>query len=186
MPPRSHAIEHPQRPATVAERVAYIADMMRDLRWKRGKTAYELAKVWGVSPSTIENYSAEANRKVCAEVTDPEYVSRTVCSALEEVIESAREEMVHGAVIEKVGDNGEPIKYTLDPNIARRSITQAAKTWAEISGAMAPTKLRVGEDPPSKLTDEELAKLLPEALRVARERGIDTSMPDEPSEENEP
>lgn len=96
-----------------ANRVAFCVDLMRDMRWRRGKTGRELAALWGVAPATVEHYAAEASRIVRAEVTDPTEVSRTVCSALEKVLFDA------------LSDND------------RKSVISAAQTWATISGAKA-------------------------------------------------
>ncbi len=55
--------------AEVADRVEFIADLMEGMCWKRGKSAKVLAKVWGLSKSAVENYSAEASRRVEADAS---------------------------------------------------------------------------------------------------------------------
>lgn len=50
--------------AEVADRVEFIADLMEGMCWKRGKSAKVLAKAWGLSKSAVENYSAEASRRI--------------------------------------------------------------------------------------------------------------------------
>lgn len=101
---------------------------------------------------------SEAWRAVKAEVSEPDYVTATVATSLEEIIHDAREEIAQG-------------DEDYDPSSARRSIISAGKTWAEVVGAMAPTRVKV-EEVPAKLSDEDLAAILPEALRLARERGM--------------
>lgn len=58
------------KPETTEERVNFIADMMENLSWERGKSARRLAKEWGLSEKTIQGYSAEASRRVVADAED--------------------------------------------------------------------------------------------------------------------
>lgn len=106
-------------PKTTEERIEHIAEMMRNLEWRRGKSLKALACEWGISPSTVGNYSAEASRRVRKEVQDPEEVGRTVCTALDKTIRLA------------VRDDD------------RRSIVQAAKVWSDIAGAGAAQRLDI-------------------------------------------
>lgn len=66
-PPESRARVRP----TVAERVDEIAAMMRDGKYQRGVTSGVLAEAWGLSVSRVEDLTAEAWRRVCAEADDP-------------------------------------------------------------------------------------------------------------------
>lgn len=65
----SKPLEHPECPETVAERVHYVFGLMCQLEYVRGKTTNELSEKWGLAVSTIENYTAEASRRI---YTDPE------------------------------------------------------------------------------------------------------------------
>ena len=56
-------MKHPPR-ATVEERVAYIADLMRRGRWVKRETQRELSAAWGVAVETVQGYSAEASRSL--------------------------------------------------------------------------------------------------------------------------
>jgi len=50
--------------------------------WVKGKTGKALAQKWGVSTSTIENYSAEAWRNVCAASDDADAVRPKIAGLL--------------------------------------------------------------------------------------------------------
>jgi hypothetical protein len=54
-------------------RLHVVAQVMSSGLWKKGETAPELAKAWGLSQSTVEDYSAEASRWLKA-LTDPDEV----------------------------------------------------------------------------------------------------------------
>jgi hypothetical protein len=62
--------EIPARPDSVEGRVEYIADLMAELRWDRGKTIRFLSQRWELAESTIKNYSAEAQRYITADEDD--------------------------------------------------------------------------------------------------------------------
>lgn len=127
------------------ERIDFICEMMRTLDWKTGKTGKELAKVWGVSPSTVRDYAADASRRVRSEVTDPESVSRDVCSALRIAVSE-----------------------TLDKKDWGR-MTKAAEVWASISGAKAAERVdmrsvhtEVTPDEARRIMADKFGKLTPE------------------------
>jgi hypothetical protein len=101
------------------QRIAHIMGMMRRWEWKRGVSGPILAKEWGLSIEWLKDLSAEASKRVRAEVTDPERVSGTVGSALSKVLHDSM-------------DDGD-----------RKSVIDASKAWAQIVGAMAPTKVDV-------------------------------------------
>lgn len=63
------------RPVTTKERVEYIAGLMERLEWRTGKTAEELAALWHLEKNTVEQYAAEASRRI---VADPEEVHRDI------------------------------------------------------------------------------------------------------------
>lgn len=148
----------PPAPESTQERIDYVKGLLRTLQWERGVTGPHLAKAWGFSTHAVDRWVSEAWRAVKAEVSEPDYVTATVATSLEEIIHDAREEIAQG-------------DEDYDPSSARRSIISAGKTWAEVVGAMAPTRVKV-EEVPAKLSDEDLAAILPEALRLARERGM--------------
>lgn len=102
-------------PESVDDRVAYIAERMRELEWERGKSAKRIAALWGLPESTIRNYSAEAHRQVMTEV-NAEEAGRETGIALRRVMHEALQD----------GD--------------RTSVIRAAETWATISGAKAAEK----------------------------------------------
>jgi hypothetical protein len=73
-PPTDPTLEWPpEDPGTAMGRLHLVAQVMSSGLWKRGETAPELAKAWGLSTSTVEDYSAEASRWLKA-LTDPDEV----------------------------------------------------------------------------------------------------------------
>lgn len=72
----------PKKPTTVAERVREIEAVMATGLWVKGKTGKAFAKKWGVTVSTIENYSAEAWRNVCAASDDADSVRPKIAGLL--------------------------------------------------------------------------------------------------------
>ncbi len=53
-----------------AARVDVIAEIMRAGRWVRGRTGNDVARLWGLSVSRVQDLSAEASRRVRAEATN--------------------------------------------------------------------------------------------------------------------
>jgi predicted nucleic acid-binding Zn ribbon protein len=110
-------IEHS---AVVESRIAHIAALMRKLQWRRGETGRILALKWGLSEDRVKHLAAEASHRVRAEVLDRDTVQETVACALDKVLR---------ANLNKKGSR------------AARTVIQAAKTWAVITGAVAPKKI---------------------------------------------
>ena len=104
--------------AHVEARIAHIADLMRGLKYRKGVTCKALAQEWDLSEQRIWELSAEASKRVRAEVTDPDRVGAKVCTVLERVLDDAV-------------DDGD-----------RKSAIDAAKQWAIISGAAAPQRVK--------------------------------------------
>ncbi len=129
--------------ATVECRIQRIMKMMRSLKFVTGKTVPRLAAEWGITASRVAHLSAEASKRVRAEVMNPEHVGATVGTALEDAIKSARSAKDW------------------------KTVGQLAHTWATISGAIAPKRSehtgRNGGPIPfvdlSKLSDEQLQRL---------------------------
>lgn len=58
-------LSHPERPTTKLARIQYVIELMAAGLWwnpetRMGVTAEELGAVWGLSPSTVRDYSAQA------------------------------------------------------------------------------------------------------------------------------
>ena len=113
-------------------RVQMCMKLMRAGKWRRGRTDRNLAAHWGIHIDTIQSYSAEAFRRVRSEITDPDSVQTTICTALEDIIHEARGKGLAG----------------------HRSIIEAGKAWAQISGAGAPTRIELGAL--ANMTEDEL------------------------------
>jgi bacterioferritin-associated ferredoxin len=126
---RNHA---PARGLTTpAERVDYIVGLMECLEFRRGKTNDELAAVWGVSPSTVGNYSAEASRRVTA---DPDDAKRDISAGCRRLFKQAVDE----------GD--------------AKSARAVGELWATVSGAKAAEKHQI--IPPTEVTPQKARELM--------------------------
>ena len=111
-------------------KIQEIADIMRELRWSK-KVAKQLADKWKLTSHSITKYACEASRIVRREVTDSDVVVTKVCNALERVLDEAVEMMTW------CSDHGK------DASKYQRSVIQAAKVWAEITGNAMPQQQRV-------------------------------------------
>ena len=148
--------------ATTELRLDAICTLMRALEWRTGETGLELAAEWGVSKSTIAHLAAEASRRVKAEVTDPDRVTATICVALERMMRDAIGDARGGIMLATESGTKQE-----SPNISRKVAIEAARTWAEVSGAHAPLKL----DATMGGTPAELAAKAADAVRTAFRAG---------------
>lgn len=99
------------RRAITERRIAHIVGKMKRLEWQTGKSGQALAKRWSLSQSSIQKLSAEASKRVWAEIADPELVTLTLTAALDKVLRDAL----------AAGD--------------ARTVVKVADTWARIVGA---------------------------------------------------
>jgi len=120
-------------------RLDHIAKMMRALQWETGESGPALAKEWNLSVDRLKHLAAEASRRVRAEITDVDYVTATVCSALQTVLRHAIAESDNPRMV--AGPDGSMVEG--DPNKSRKTVIEAAKTWADITGARAPNKIQL-------------------------------------------
>lgn len=138
-----HIVDNTEHNAATEAKIDHIASLMRSLKWRTGETGKVLAAEWDLTEKWVRELAAEASRRVYAEITDPHRVTVTVCTTLEKIVREADAE----------GD--------------RKSAIDAAKAWADISGARAPNQVRLtgpGGGPlqsidVTKLTDEQLDRL---------------------------
>lgn len=147
-------------------RLAYIMDLMRRWKWRRGETGAVVAKEWGISEEYVGDLAAEASKRVRAEVTDPSHVSGTVATALAQVLDEGMS--AEGA----------------ERFSGRRLVVEAAKAWAQIVGAMAPTRTEIttGAATPAKaaeLVREKFGRVTP---KVDDGAAPDASAPRDPSD----
>lgn len=88
-----------ENPMAVREaRIILIMKMMRALTFEKGKTARELAVEWDMPESSARKLTAEASKRVRAEIADPEEVERDVGVALSENLRKAHKEGNYRAV----------------------------------------------------------------------------------------
>lgn len=105
-------------------RIERIAGLMRACQWRRGETAKQLAKEYGLEYQTIRLDAAVASKRVYAEVmADRDAIGAQVGSALSQALDEALAKGDHKAV------------------------ASLAKVYADASGVSAPTKIdaTVGE-----------------------------------------
>ncbi len=117
--------------AAVEARIAHIQELMRSLKFVRGETTRQLAKEWGLCLQRVQEISAIASKRALAEVRDPARVTVTVSEMIERTMFAAHDDA------ERLAEAG------LDPSKARKVVIDAGKTWAMVTGAMAPKKLSV-------------------------------------------
>lgn len=128
--------------AQVEERVALVEALMRRAQWERGRSNRAMAKQWDCSIASVDDYAAEAARRVRAEVTDPSEVQTTVCAALSTIVrESLRD-----------GD--------------RKSAVRAADVWSRVAGGRAADKVEMSVD----VDESDNVDLLEALLSAAKSR----------------
>jgi hypothetical protein len=133
------------KPETVAERIDSIADMMERLEWQRGKSAKRLAADWGVSVSAIENYSAEASRRVTADADD---CRRDITAGCRKLFRDAV-------------DSGKP-----------KDARAVGELWVSVSGAKAADRHEVSAS--VNATPEEAAALVRQKFGDHASKAADT------------
>ncbi len=107
---------HARAILTVEERIARIVDLMERFEWVRGRTAGVLAAEWGLSQSTVENYSAEAHRRIVGDKDE----------AIRDITAGARK------LFRQMVDMGDA-----------RSAKAIGDLWADIAGAKAPARQEI-------------------------------------------
>lgn len=114
--------------------------MMRDLTFRRGSTAKELAERWHLSHDEVRRITAEASRLVASEVTDRDATTADV-----------------GVVVRQL---------VCDPKIEPRDRVKAAEVWSRLAGIFAAERLEVAQVQPVTLSEDwaELRTVLLDAL----------------------
>lgn len=145
--------------ATTEQRIEHIMGLMRTLKFRTGVTAEELSTEWGLGIRRVYELTAEASKRVRAEINDPDHVSAHV---------------------------GVALMTALDDEMAKRptkrsgkAVAELAKTWATISGAGAPTKHEVTGPNGAPVVDVKAAQddLLGRIARLAAEGGAGADRP---------
>lgn len=79
--------------ATADERIAFIADLMREFAWPSFPASLQFRKrlsdAWGVSDSSIRSYSAQAHRLIEVDPQDRLDIARDVAEKCDAVFEDA-------------------------------------------------------------------------------------------------
>src|SRR5215467_11450782 len=123
-PPRPRATpdEMAERKRLHESRVEYVADLMRELKYRSGVTAKALEREWNLPRIAVCEITTAASRRVRAELTDPDRVMSKVSASLDWVLDNAIES----------GD--------------RHALIKAAQVWAQVTGAGAAAKVQVQQD----------------------------------------
>lgn len=144
----------------VDERVSHIEGLMRDLAWVRGKSNRELSVTWGCSVDAVNDYAAEAGRRLRSEVTDASEVTATVATTLRANLERASIEREYKAV------------------------ASLADVWTKIVGAQKKGEppepaMPVDMSPERMVTylDERIAKLTELRTRLLERMGVVQALP---------
>lgn len=162
-PTDSHARDVEHTPETEA-RLAEMCDVMRDLRWRRGKSGPEYAERWGLSVTRVEHLASEAWKRVAAEL-DAVQAKATIGTLLERVALEAYEDSRTAQML--VTENGTRQE---SPNAYRRIVVDAGKTLADVLGAKAPTKTELTgkSGAPLQLLGVDISSLSDEQLDALR------------------
>ncbi len=130
-----------ERQAQTELRIEEIAATLRGGSFRTGVTLREFAARWGVSMDTVHGLSAQASKRVKAEVTDPDRVAAKGFAMLESIADEARH------ACDERGNNAGHLAIAV----------KAVDTWLVRSGVAAPTKAAVSVSGDlSALTDEQI------------------------------
>ncbi len=126
----------------MAERVAFVAELMNALAWDRGKTGKVIAEAWGLSESALKTYAAEAHRLVTA---DPDEARRDITAGCRRLFRQA-------------------------VNSGNAKAARAVgELWADVAGAKAPEKHQVGTL--DEVTPEKARQVMRELFGVVTPKG---------------
>ena len=149
----------PGCPPTKADRVEFIAALMREFKWRR-KSGKELAEKWGIPYNTLKAYSAEASRLNAREVSDPDLITQTVGGLLLKSIMEAAED-------------ADSYRGTKEGLTARDQVARLGRTWADICGSMPTQRVEItGALTPEqarKIVAERFGKVTPDAKKPQSE-----------------
>lgn len=144
----------------VDERIAHVEGIMRDLAWVRGKTNRALAAEWGCSVAAVNDYAAEAARRLRSEVTDASEVTATVATTLR-------------ANLERASDARE-----------FKAVASLADVWTKIVGARAPEKHEhtvvrpdMSAEDMLAVVDDRIAKLTAFRAELVARMGVVQALP---------
>lgn len=115
----------PGKPEPSARRV-YISKLMSRHLWRKGESAGLLAAHWGLGVGTVENDAAETSAAIRAAMPDAAEAKSIVLGLAQSAAEEAARES--------------------DPSRRAKTLLDAAKTIAQVTGANAPTKVQVQSD----------------------------------------
>lgn len=132
--------EHNEHGAVVDERIERICSMMRDLTFRTGKTVKELAREWGLAEKTVREYTAEASKRVLAEIKDPDKVQATGLSKLEAMIDDS------------ISDAS---KAGPDASRHRKNAMDGIRMLLELTGSAAAKRIKLEYD---ELSEADLEK----------------------------
>lgn len=138
--PRTHT--RAKHLTSVAHRVEYIAELMSEFAFERGRTNEQLAEVWGVAVSTVANYSAEAHRRVMA---SPEELSRDITLQARDLLDRAYRRAVQ--------ENREGCE---------RGWVAVSGVLMDVSGVRAPEKHQINASVSGEPTPEKARQVMQE------------------------
>lgn len=121
MDPLSHEYE-----SCTARQVNFCYELIVANRLVPGKTIRDLAVIWGVTPEAVKRHTAEAYRRLKADIRDPEEIRGAIIQRLDSVMAMATNHKK--PYLTKEGD----VIYADDPNYS--AAIAAAKEIAELVG----------------------------------------------------
>lgn len=153
-----------KRQANTEVRIAYVMQLMRTLKFRRGATTRRLMQDWGLSESMVSQITAEASKRISKEFGDPTRHVGKMALVLDEVMDDALRLMKGAEIHQESAEGVRVLKF--DPTRAHNSVIQAARALAHLTGANAAIRVELAQ---SDATKEELRELGELALTLSKE-----------------
>jgi len=157
-------------------RLQECMQLMREMKWFRGKTVYQLAEKWEVHEAQAKAISAEASKRVRAELENRDEVAVKLIDTVEKILEAAVAETTNPAWIERPGKDGEPRTFQESPNVARKVALEAVALMTKMVGNDKPQQVELtgAKGAPIKVTLDDV-----DAAIALAKRNRDAAKPKE-------
>ena len=134
--------------------MTHIVGLMREFKFRRGKTKFELMEKWNLCRQALDLDCAEAQRVIRRELEDPDYVAVNVGEALMKGLFDAIED-------------ADAMRGTKEGLTARTQVERFARTFSDIMGNTAPLQLAIQEaitpERAREIVAERFGKVTPKA-----------------------
>lgn len=128
-------------PKTHEERVQYCMQLMRENAWRTGASNETLAEQWKVHLTTMKRISAEASRRVLAEVEDRPRLRVAAILNLEKLSADSIESAATASGKERALERSNAIRVNVALLEFTRNAEAAQANWDELSNEEKHAKL---------------------------------------------